>query len=68
MMILCLSLDTDYTVRFVALRRDPDPTPLQGKLKDLVELVKIGGGTALTICAGLMVRSLMQSGAGEPER
>jgi Ca2+-transporting ATPase len=56
------------TASFAALQRNLDPAPLQEKLKDLVELIKIGGGTVLTICAALTIRSLVQSGTGEPER
>ena len=67
MTIPCRSPDAHPATRFAVVRGDPDPVPLQDKLKDLSELVKIGGGAVLTICAALTIRSFMQSGTGEPE-
>ena len=64
----CLStLNTHHP--FLALRGDPDPTPLQEKLNDLAELIaKIGGIAGLTLFTALMIRFFVQLGKGEPVR
>jgi len=54
---------------FLALRGDPDPTPLQEKLNDLAELIaKIGGIAGLTLFTALMIRFFVQLGTGDPVR
>ncbi|KAF9644891.1 Ca-transporting ATPase, partial [Thelephora ganbajun] len=53
----------------MALRGDPDPTPLQEKLNDLAELIaKIGGAAGLILFIALMIRFFVQLGTGNPVR
>lgn len=53
----------------MALRGDPDPTPLQEKLNDLAELIaKIGGAAGLLLFTALMIRFFVQLGTGDPVR
>ncbi|KAF9647966.1 calcium-translocating P-type ATPase [Thelephora ganbajun] len=53
----------------MALRGDPDPTPLQEKLNDLAELIaKIGGAAGLILFITLTIRFFVQLGIGNPVR